>query len=237
MFAISSVDAASSSTTTPRKMIEITCPTRMIRSRSLRRSRPSRCPRAARGHPFAIASTSCGRFGVTSNACGQRVVRQVLDELRRPVAHDLERLFLRDELDRSPSRADRARGPLHRRRSAPRVTSASHVCSVQKKTFTCTLALRPLFDHDSTHEPSAIATPSRNIPISTVIVAANVVERLARIDRSASRAASGTSFARVPPAPLVARELAVLEREHAPAHLVDHLAVVRDHQDRRARTG
>src|SRR4051794_1168166 len=42
------------------------------------------------------------------------------------------------------------------------------------------------------------------------------------------------SFGGVPSAPLVAGEDAVLERDHAAAHLVDHLAVVRDHEDRRA---
>ena len=42
------------------------------------------------------------------------------------------------------------------------------------------------------------------------------------------------SFVRVASAPLVADELALLERDHALAHLVDHLAVVRDHEDRRA---
>jgi hypothetical protein len=61
----------------------------------------------------------------------------------------------------------------------------SQVLSVQKKILTCTSFLTA-FDQDTTHVPSAIASPSRNIPISTVMVAANVVERLARIDRSAS---------------------------------------------------
>src|SRR5260370_18220630 len=37
-------------------------------------------------------------------------------------------------------------------------------------------------------------------------------------------------------AALVSCEPAVFERDHALAHLVDHLAVVRDHEDRRART-
>src|SRR5919201_747335 len=54
--------------------------------------------------------------------------------------------------------------------------------------------------HETTHVPSAIRTPRRNIPIRTVIVAASV-----------------------------------LEGDHALAHLVDHLAVVRDHEDRRPR--
>src|SRR5437588_158919 len=35
-------------------------------------------------------------------------------------------------------------------------------------------------------------------------------------------------------AALVAGEAAVLEPDHAAAHLVHHLAIVRDHQDRRA---
>src|ERR687897_931572 len=46
---------------------------------------------------------------------------------------------------------------------------------------------------------------------------------------------SSASFGGVAPAALVACDAAVLERDHAPAHLVDHFAVVRRHQDRRAR--
>ena len=82
-------------------------------------------------------------------------------------------------------------------------------------------------------------SPSRNMPISTVIVAATVVERLAPSERSASddEQAEAASFGRVASAPLVAGEPALLERDHAPAHLVDHLAVVGDHQDRRAACG
>ena len=40
--------------------------------------------------------------------------------------------------------------------------------------------------HESTHVPSAMKSPSRNIPISTVIVAANVVEMFAVIEDHAS---------------------------------------------------
>ncbi len=39
---------------------------------------------------------------------------------------------------------------------------------------------------ESTHVPSAMNRPSRHIPISTVIVAANVVERFIRIEDHAS---------------------------------------------------
>ena len=56
------------------------------------------------------------------------------------------------------------------------------MCSVQKNAFTCT-SFFTWFDHDTTHEPSAIDRPSRNIAISTVIVAANVVESDARSER------------------------------------------------------
>src|ERR1700750_3073152 len=81
--------------------------------------------------------------------------------------------------------------------------------------------------------------PSRNMPTRTVIVAATVVERLAPSERHASETSSlnlmpRRSFARVNPAALCAREASVLELDHALAHLVDHLAVVGDHQDRRA---
>src|SRR5436305_8525517 len=87
--------------------------------------------------------------------------------------------------------------------------------------------------------------PSRNMPISTVIVAATVVERFAPSERHASdtsslrrpvmpRAPWSLRRSLVSSAPLVARETAVLELDHPLAHLVDHLAVVRDHQDRRA---
>src|SRR5437868_6034270 len=89
--------------------------------------------------------------------------------------------------------------------------------------------------------------PSRNIPISTVIVAAKVVERFAPSDRHASLTSSlkrpstratPSSLRRslVASAALVARETAVLQLDDALAHLVDHLTVVRDHQDGRAAT-
>src|SRR5690349_15746678 len=114
-----------------------------------------------------------------------------------------------------------------------------------------------------THVPSAIASPSTNMPISTVTVAATVVDALAKIERTASEtsrrslfirrgdAAAGSSSARptrspctslarvayslgrVASAALVAGQPALLERDHALPHLVDHLAVVGDHQDRR----
>ena len=46
------------------------------------------------------------------------------------------------------------------------------------------------FDHETVHVPSAMKSPSRNIPISTVIVAATVVERFAPSDRHASETSS-----------------------------------------------
>src|SRR5262245_56246846 len=44
-----------------------------------------------------------------------------------------------------------------------------------------------------------------------------------------------SSFLRVSSAPLITHELARLERDHALAHLVHHLTIVRDHEDRRTR--
>ena len=90
--------------------------------------------------------------------------------------------------------------------------------------------------HETTQVPKAMKRPSRNIPMSTVTVAANVVERFAPSDRRDSETRSFTrSYALVAAAALVSGEPPVLERDHAAAHLVDHLAVVRHHQDRRAR--
>ena len=84
--------------------------------------------------------------------------------------------------------------------------------------------------------PSAMKSPSRNMPISTVMIAATVVERFAPIERSASVTKSLACSLRsaVASAALVADDDALLERDHAPAHLVDHLAVVRGHEDGRA---
>ena len=62
--------------------------------------------------------------------------------------------------------------------------------------------------------------------MSTVIVAANVVEMFAVDDHaSEKRSRVRASFARVAGAPLVAGEPPVFERDHALAHLVDDLAV------------
>src|SRR6185437_6653448 len=93
---------------------------------------------------------------------------------------------------------------------------------------------------ESTHVPSAMNSPSRHIPIRTVIVAAKVVDRFIRIEDHASENNSRTLLTCVPPArrsfggvasaALVAGQPAVLERDHALAHLVDHLAVVGDHE-------
>src|SRR5690348_9332200 len=81
-------------------------------------------------------------------------------------------------------------------------------------------------------------SPSRNMPISTVMVAATVVERFAPRERHASDTSSlmrPPMGLLVPSAALVTREAAALEGDHPLAHLVDHLAVVGDHQDGRAR--
>src|SRR5581483_3818867 len=107
------------------------------------------------------------------------------------------------------------------------------------------------FDHDTVHVPSAMKSPSRNMPISTVMVAATVVDRFAPSDRHASDTSSFAlalipapapakpappllwklrrayvSFSGVASAALVAHQAAVLELDHALAHLVDHLAIV-----------
>ncbi len=58
-----------------------------------------------------------------------------------------------------------------------------------KKTFTSSWSLT-CSDHETTHEPSAISRPSRNIPISTVIVAANDVEMFEPMERNASETTS-----------------------------------------------
>ena len=54
-----------------------------------------------------------------------------------------------------------------------------------KKTLTIT-SLRTWSVHEFTQEKRAMKRPSRNIPISTVIVAATVVERFAPMERNAS---------------------------------------------------
>ena len=70
--------------------------------------------------------------------------------------------------------------------------------------------------------------------MSTDTAEANVVARFAPIERSASEKTSRMRvIPRVPAAALVPHEPSGLERDHAPAHLVHHLPVVRDHQDRR----
>src|SRR6266404_914979 len=113
-----------------------------------------------------------------------------------------------------------------------------------KYTFTTSCFLT-WFDHDTVHEPSAMKSPSRNMPISTVIVAATVVDRFAPSERHASltsslkrplSVSSAPSSLRsfVPATTFVAGEPPVLELDDALAHLVHHLAVVRHHQNRRA---
>src|SRR5438874_12824747 len=77
-------------------------------------------------------------------------------------------------------------------------------------------------------------SPSRNIPIRTVTVAASVVDTLAPSERndSATMSLKRSTLRLVPAASLVTRKAAVFQCDHTAAHLVDHLAVVRDHQDR-----
>jgi len=53
-------------------------------------------------------------------------------------------------------------------------------------TTPCEIADAIPFDQDTVHVPSAMNSPSRNIPIRTVIIAAKVVERLAPRLRHAS---------------------------------------------------
>ena len=43
-----------------------------------------------------------------------------------------------------------------------------------------------LFVHESTQLPSTMKSPSRNMPIRTVMTAATLVERFAAIERNAS---------------------------------------------------
>src|SRR4051794_1504673 len=122
----------------------------------------------------------------------------------------------------------------------PTAFFCSVVASGLKYTFTTSCFLT-WFDHETVHEPSAMKSPSRNMPIRTVIVAATVVERFAPSARHASLTrglrpplsvapapSSLSSF--VPAAALVTGEPAVFELDDPLAHLVHHLAVVRHHQ-------
>src|SRR5689334_7432790 len=82
-------------------------------------------------------------------------------------------------------------------------------------------------------------SPSRNIPISTVTVAASVVDMLAPSERSDSpntvRTRGISALRLVTAAALITCQPPVFEPDDAAAHLVDHLAVVGHHQDRRSR--
>src|SRR5918995_657848 len=119
-------------------------------------------------------------------------------------------------------------------------TRSSFTCFVVARSAmkTCTASSRFLSsDHETSHVPRPMKTPIRNIPMRTESAEATVVETFAPIERSASAKSVRIrviSFLGVPAAALVADELARLERDDALAHLVDHLAVVGDHQDRRA---
>src|SRR3954453_13179548 len=86
--------------------------------------------------------------------------------------------------------------------STPPVATYWLCCSLRATLFFCavvadgrkytltTSCFFTWFDHDTVHVPSAMNRPSRNIPISTVIVAATVVERFAPSERHASETSS-----------------------------------------------
>src|SRR3954469_7639689 len=129
--------------------------------------------------------------------------------------------------------------------STPPVATYWLCCSLRATLFFCavvaagrkytltTSCFLTWFDHETVHVPSAMNRPSRNIPISTVMVAATVVERFAPSERHASETrslkrpltvssapAGRGSF--VPAAALVACQPAALELDDALAHLVHH---------------
>src|SRR5262245_54333702 len=79
------------------------------------------------------------------------------------------------------------------RRKAPTALTCFGATPSTKKTFTWSCSFT-WSDHETTQDPSAIRSPRRNIPIRTVIVSANDVERFDPIDRKAS---DTTSFSRL----------------------------------------
>ena len=69
------------------------------------------------------------------------------------------------------------------------VTSCPQVDGVQKKTFVSSFS-SCFLPKSFAQEPRAMQSPSRNIPIRTVIVAATVVERFAPSERIDSEKSS-----------------------------------------------
>ena len=176
----------------------------------------------------AIASVSSPRFGTTSNEAGSGL------EARLAVSSGLRLRMISSafalEMNVMP--------PGLTRSSDSSCTRSSSICFVVAESAMKTWTASSRFlssDHETSHVPSPMKTPMRNIPMSTDSADATVVETFAPIERSASanRMRMRVTLP-VPPTPLVTHELAGLEGDHALAHLVHHLAVVRDHEDRRA---
>ena len=240
VFAMSSVEATSSTITAIRKT------TSMTRADTAR----IRC---------AVFSPSRRRCSTPARAARlQARARSRVDVLARLLRRDLERV--RSGFDGSSSTSSGSL--LHARSSACSFETNDDVftCGVARAAdadvvdLRCSRRVRAqvvgaevdldeqlllvvVASSESAHVPSAMKRPSRNIPISTVIVAAKVVERLAPSERIASETthAEAAHSVAYPPRRSSRSSVAVLERDHALAHLVDHLAVVGDHEDRRAR--
>ena len=91
-------------------------------------------------------------------------------------------------------------------------TRSSLICFVVAASAmkTCTASSRFLSsDHETSHVPRPMKMPMRNIPMSTDSAEATVVETFAPMERSASaKRVRIESFLGVPPAALVADELA-----------------------------
>ena len=183
VFAISSAEAASRSTTTPKKMIAITCPTWRIRARSLAVVDLLDARRGLRRRSAAIASRP-RPLRLHLERVGKRVEGQVLDQLRRALAHDpsassLETKLTPPSLNLGSDSSWRARVPICCRVTAPR-----RCTRCRRRPYLERPSSRGRPGRDPGAEP--IGSPSRNIPIRTVIVAATVVESVAVIERNAS---------------------------------------------------
>ena len=113
---------------------------------------------------------------------GQRVRGQVGGQLRVLLLHPLQRLGLRDELVLLDP-------VVVRRGSAPTALTCFGGDAVDEEDLHLELRLDVVRPGDDP-VPSAIESPSRNMPISTVIVAAIDVERFAPIERTASEKTS-----------------------------------------------
>ena len=115
---------------------------------------------------------------------GERVERQRLQQRAFGLLHLLVGLLLGDELERADERVA-LRAPARRR--SPARASPRRPC---RSSCSCRSSRRARASRGSTRRrvqvPSAISSPSRNIPISTVIIAAKVVEMLAPRLRQAS---------------------------------------------------